>query len=409
MKFKNRMKKFFTLTRESAGGFTLVELIVVIAILGILAGVAIPAYSGYIKKANAAADLQLLDAVNTAFAAACLENGTDASLLEPDAAPEVPLNDDGTVDLANVAPYAEAFARYFEGNTTAAFKQATQLYFMYGTGSFSLEPVLTFSYGGSYISFSADDVAALNSSTFGTIGAAGLMERVDVVTGLASELAGEHEGFAEFLAGNNVYMAEAMGYDLNDATQAAAFMEKWNEMVAQKAALINPNDPTSEAALNAARNQIMANYAVLQAAKSTSTDTDTLLSNMQQGIGVEDVKALINSNDIEERQQGLSNAAMMYAMYTSYANGLEDSDPNKAAALENAKSIEGFMADMESEGFKEYLNNSNGQAEKDLEGYLAALNMINSSTTGNSSAVSQLLVNGFEDDELVKALQGALG
>lgn len=55
------MKKF-----GSKSGFTLVELIVVIAILGILAGVAVPTYSGYIKKANEAADYTQLDAIKTA-------------------------------------------------------------------------------------------------------------------------------------------------------------------------------------------------------------------------------------------------------------------------------------------------------------------------------------------------------
>jgi type II secretory pathway pseudopilin PulG len=47
-----------------------VELIVVIAILAILAGVAIPVYSGYVKKAEKAGDEQLLAAVNKAFTAA---------------------------------------------------------------------------------------------------------------------------------------------------------------------------------------------------------------------------------------------------------------------------------------------------------------------------------------------------
>ena len=52
---------------KSNKGFSLVELIVVIAIMAIIAGVAIPVYSMYIDKANKAADKQLVSDVEKAL------------------------------------------------------------------------------------------------------------------------------------------------------------------------------------------------------------------------------------------------------------------------------------------------------------------------------------------------------
>lgn len=69
------MKKFRQKMAEKAG-FTLVELIVVIAVLGILAAVAVPTYSGYIKKADEAADLQVLSTINTAAQGVAAGKGT---------------------------------------------------------------------------------------------------------------------------------------------------------------------------------------------------------------------------------------------------------------------------------------------------------------------------------------------
>lgn len=76
------MKRLLAQLHKKREGFTLVELIVVICVLAILAGIAVPAYSGYIKEARKASDLVLLEAVNKAFAAACLQNGIDVNDVE---------------------------------------------------------------------------------------------------------------------------------------------------------------------------------------------------------------------------------------------------------------------------------------------------------------------------------------
>ena len=60
MKLREKFRRFWTMDVHNHEGFTLVELIIVIAILAILSGVAVVGYSSYVKKANMAADKTLV-------------------------------------------------------------------------------------------------------------------------------------------------------------------------------------------------------------------------------------------------------------------------------------------------------------------------------------------------------------
>lgn len=64
-------------------GFTLIELMIVVAIIGILAAIAIPAYSDYTAKSQASEAYTLLDGLKTPIADAMTQDNSLSSCTPP--------------------------------------------------------------------------------------------------------------------------------------------------------------------------------------------------------------------------------------------------------------------------------------------------------------------------------------
>ncbi len=102
-------------------GFSLVELIVVIAIMAILVGVAVPVYTSYITKANNNVDAQLVEEIDHAIEILLI----DQDVKNPASGAKITLTKAGALSItpADVAPstvntdFLNALKKILNGNS----------------------------------------------------------------------------------------------------------------------------------------------------------------------------------------------------------------------------------------------------------------------------------------------------
>lgn len=102
-------------------GFSLIELMIVVAIIGILAAIALPQYQSYVARAQTAEAFTLMQGTKTAVAEACQVNGDCTNIVIADTAEgkytRIAAPDDKGVVIATMKTEAEGVNKSVAGKT----------------------------------------------------------------------------------------------------------------------------------------------------------------------------------------------------------------------------------------------------------------------------------------------------